>query len=733
MEAEGNNWVDNPASKPEGQQPDETAPRTVFRPCPLCAAPIELLEISGCQNIICSACGLTCMMDVSPPPKPEPEPAPPEEPLAKPRVSTDDMSRWLAGEPIDVRVESGYQQLRQLGQQHQVAATFVGAAMIALVMGCLTMSLGYFGAVDELAQQRQIHASYRQAEDQSVKLLRRSFEEAAEQRRRAEHQREIADRKTHEITAKYLAMRSQSLSKRDLQQSAQLAIEAVNATLSHDELLVPIAHQSLRNLLADRHDGFRLEGHTGAITSLGISLDGRWLASGSFDNTVRLWDLSRTAPEVAPLTLARHQNQVSNLLFSNDNRWLVTGSFDSSVCLWDMSAEELSAVPAILKSQGGPISSLALSNDGRWLVTCGNDPAASGNSIARLWDLSDGAATASSLELKGHAGPSHLVAISPNSRWLVLGVNETARLWDLKSRSPAAVSLALHGHAGMISDAIFTRDNHWLITCDEKSGTSNSTARLWDLTAKDPSTSIVLQGHTGSIRTMAATSDSRWLITAGDDRRMKIWDLQSANPASRPIVRRPSSSGIFKVAISPDDRWLVAGATDGKLYLWSLTDQGPCDEPVVLSSSEGNLQAIVISPDSHWLAAAGEDQSIHLWSLKISDLLEHAIKIAKTNHQPRGNPPWISGLGNAFLNNMDIQQLPFWWSGAFNACCSYDEVGADDNEEILPTKKSAEEHLAGWGALFRQTFATLDSFSTTLPPIRSAQRPLTNQLRLRRR
>jgi WD40 repeat protein len=84
--------------------------------------------------------------------------------------------------------------------------------------------------------------------------------------------------------------------------------------------------------------------------------------------------------------------------------------------------------------------------------------------------------------------------------------------------------------------------------------TCGGTARLWDLTAKDPGTSpVVLRGHEGAVHKVAISSDRHWLVTGSEDKTARLWDLTAKDPGA-----------------SPDNRWVVTGSGDQTARLWLL-------------------------------------------------------------------------------------------------------------------------------------------------------------------
>jgi RNA polymerase sigma factor (sigma-70 family) len=188
-----------------------------------------------------------------------------------------------------------------------------------------------------------------------------------------------------------------------------------------------------------------------------FSLNGRLVASG-INNDVKLFDAA-TGKELA--TLQGHTNQVNpNSEFSPDNRLLATGSYDHTVRVWDVARRQ---VRFVLRGHTECVPGVAFSPDGRTLAS------ASWDHTVRLWDLAAGEEKAI---LRGHADKVDSVAFAPDGKFLASGSwDKTIRLWDAKTGETLAT---LTGHTAGVCRIAFSPDGRTLA-----SGASDKTLKLW--------------------------------------------------------------------------------------------------------------------------------------------------------------------------------------------------------------------------------------------------------------
>jgi WD40 repeat protein len=315
-----------------------------------------------------------------------------------------------------------------------------------------------------------------------------------------------------------------------------------------------------------------LKGHTDPIYTVAVSPDARIAATGSFDKTIKLWDLA-TRKEVYVLAGKNgHQNQVLAVAFSPSGTTLASGGSDNVVKLWDLRLLKLSRLwqavfePAV---KGVPhpnlVDAVAFDKTGTLLATGCHD------GILRICDVAKGTITKTiNAHTTPQPNPIYTVAWSPDAKQVATGsFDKSIKVWDAASgnlvrqirpgteRIPPAPVLAktAPGLIGALGSSFLNAPNE--------------------------------PGHRDQVFTLAYTKDGKFLASASSDRTIKLWEAGTGN-----LVRefpnstlkapgfgqpQPSHPGfIHMVRFTPDESKLVSVGTaprgQGYLAVWKVAD-----------------------------------------------------------------------------------------------------------------------------------------------------------------
>src|SRR2546427_748331 len=202
-----------------------------------------------------------------------------------------------------------------------------------------------------------------------------------------------------------------------------------------------------------------VKAHAGWVTAGAFSPDGRLLASGVDDMTIRLRDVE-TGRSVCDLGASRRS--VIYIAFSPDGRWLASGGDDKTIKIWEVATgKEIQTLRGHKKN----VYAVVFSSNGRYLAS------ASADKSVKLWDVTTGREIHT---LTGHGSDVSSIAFSPDSRWLASGSwDKTIKIWDVQTGREVRT---LEGHTHHVYTVAFDSRGSWLA-----SGSEDGTIKLWRL------------------------------------------------------------------------------------------------------------------------------------------------------------------------------------------------------------------------------------------------------------
>ncbi|KAG0049189.1 hypothetical protein BGZ83_005992 [Gryganskiella cystojenkinii] len=375
-----------------------------------------------------------------------------------------------------------------------------------------------------------------------------------------------------------------------------------------------------------------LQGHEDSVFSLAYSTESDKIVSGSFDKTVRLWDVktgltchvfkghskkvnsvaySPTRKQIASCsddrtiklwdactglilhTLDGHDDNVVSVVYSPLGNEVASGSHDNTVRLWFV---ETGQIHHVFKGHENKVKSVAFSPTRNQIASGSYD------GTVRVWDTEAGEP---SLTLTGHEGVVQTVVYSPSGDMIAAAGNgKTVKLWDSQT---GKLRRTLDGHSLTVFSLAFSPSGEQIA-----SGSSDRSVRLWD--TRTGELHRTLYGHAGEVIVLAYSRTGEQIASGSMDMSVRLWDTRSG--ASRKS-RESHTNTIYSVAYRPDGKQVASAGIDRTVRLWDAKTGRLC---YTLRGHEGWVYVVVYSPSGDQIASSSHDKMVKLWDATTGQL-----------------------------------------------------------------------------------------------------------------
>jgi WD40 repeat protein len=297
-----------------------------------------------------------------------------------------------------------------------------------------------------------------------------------------------------------------------------------------------------------------LQGHTSFVYGVAISGDNLRIASSSGDKTIKIWDSDTGKLDQ---TLRGHTGHVTCVDLSMDGKVLVSGGGkgDRTVNVWDLEDIHAPVVRLRLTAHTDVVWAVKISPDGMKIASASLDK------TVMIWSIQSGKQL---LTFKGHKDKVYAIAWSPDSKFVASGGRETCIfVWEaetgIKVREPLNAATSINCVA-------FDSTASMLVT-----GGFDNRVVVWELPKKDRAVvKYRMKGHSDAVETVALSPDGQFIVSGSRDDTLRVWDVATGKVL---IVLEGHAADVNSVAWSRDGMWILSGSWDRTVCMWGMDEQ----------------------------------------------------------------------------------------------------------------------------------------------------------------
>ncbi|KAF8553711.1 WD40 repeat-like protein [Imleria badia] len=282
-----------------------------------------------------------------------------------------------------------------------------------------------------------------------------------------------------------------------------------------------------------------ISGHDDQILALTYLPDGQWVVTGSFDGTVKVWNVGNGEQEG---TSMEHEDEVQSLVVTRDGTKIISSDTGGRIKVWDVESHEL--LREWTRKRGS--STIAVLPDDQLIVVGSGDVGiyTMKGKLVNDIEVNEGVLS---------------VSFSPDGKKLACGTWDDIYVYDVDTG--ALVLGPLEGHEDWVNSVLWSRDGSRLF-----SGSGDNTIHCWN---SDTGEQIgqPWTGHTHWIRSLSLSPDGSILASASWDKTVRFWDATSGHPIRQHLQH---DKGVLEVCFSPSGESVASTEVGGNIYLWRV-------------------------------------------------------------------------------------------------------------------------------------------------------------------